>query len=71
MLPAWLKAWLWPFCRLKPAWRTMPSVMPETAGPIAAPAIAVATWDSVTSQKLCESKTMPEAITVQMPGMMT
>ena len=46
----------------------MPSVMPETAGPIAAPATAVATWDSVTSQKLCERKTIPDAITVQMPG---
>ena len=45
--------------------------MPDTAGPIAAPATAVATCDSVTSQKLCESKTMPEAITVQMPGMIT
>jgi hypothetical protein len=44
--------------------------MPDTAGPIAAPAIAVETCDSVTSQKLCESRTMPDAITVQMPGMM-
>ncbi len=44
--------------------------MPDTAGPIAAPAIAVATCESVTNQKLCESKTMPDAISVQMPGMM-
>jgi hypothetical protein len=32
-----------PFWALKPRWRTTPSVIPATAGPIAAPAIAVAT----------------------------
>ena len=49
----------------------MPSVMPFTAGPIAAPATAVATWDRLTSQKLCDSRMMVEAATVQIPGTMT
>jgi hypothetical protein len=51
-LPAWLKAWLRPFCRLKPRWRAMPSVIPVTAGPIAAPAMAVAICDPAMTQKL-------------------
>ena len=49
----------------------MPSVMPLTAGPIAAPAIAVATCDAATSQKLCDSRMIIEARTVQIPGTMT
>ena len=68
MLPAWLNAWLRPFWRLKPFCRNMPSVMPATAGTMAAPAMAVATWDSVTSQKFCEIRMIAEASTAQMPG---
>jgi hypothetical protein len=49
----------------------MPRVMPFTAGPIAAPAIAVATWDTDTSQNCCESRITAEAKTVQIPGMTT
>jgi hypothetical protein len=45
--------------------------MPDTVGPIAAPAMAVATCDTVTSQKFCDSRMIPDAITVQIPGMMT
>src|ERR1700722_10048145 len=45
--------------------------MPDTAGPIAAPAIAVATCDIVTSQKFCEIRIRPDAVTVQIPGMIT
>lgn len=45
--------------------------MPVTAGTIAAPESAVATWEAATSQKLCDSRMIPEATTVQMPGMMT
>ena len=56
---------------LKPACLTMPSVMPLTAGPIAAPAIAVATCDVATSQNSWLNSTMADASTVQMPGMMT
>src|ERR1700722_16433280 len=45
--------------------------MPDTAGPIAAPAIAVATCDIVPSQKFCEIRIRPDAVTVQIPGMIT
>ncbi len=45
----------------------MPSVMPATAGPIAAPAIAVATWDAATSQNSCDSSTIPDATTAAIP----
>jgi len=51
MLPAWLKAWLRPFCRLKPFCLTMPSVIPVTAGTIAALASDCAIWEAVTAQK--------------------
>ncbi len=71
MLPAWFQAWLRPFCALNPFWRTMPSVMPVTAGPIAAPAIAVATWLTVTTSPACENRIRNDAITVQMPVTMT
>ena len=49
----------------------MPSVMALTAGTMAAPAIAVATCEVATSQNSCESSTIAEAATVQMPGMIT
>ena len=45
--------------------------MPATAGPIAAPAMAVAICEAATGQKPCESRMIAEARTVQMPGMMT
>jgi hypothetical protein len=45
--------------------------MPVSAGPIAAPATAVATCDSATTQKTCDAKMIIEARTVQMPSMMT
>jgi hypothetical protein len=38
-------------------------VMPETAGPIAAPAIAVAASEAKTSQNFCDNSTMSDAIT--------
>src|SRR6516164_828447 len=71
MLPAWLKAWLRPFCRLKPRCPTMPSVMPVTAGTIAAPAIEVATCEAATAQKFCEARMMEEAATTAIPGTIT
>ena len=49
----------------------MPSVMPLTAGPMAAPAMAVAICEADTSQNDCESRITAEASTVQMPGTMT
>ena len=67
MLPAWLNAWLRPFCALKPFCRTTPSVIPATAGPIAAPAIAVATWLTVTTAQACDHRIRKDASTVQMP----
>ena len=39
----------------------MPSVMPVTAGTIAAPAIAVATCEPATAQKFCQSRMIEEA----------
>ncbi len=45
--------------------------MPVTAGPIAAPAIAVATWLTVTTQPDCENRIRNDAITVQMPVTIT
>src|SRR5579864_2038334 len=55
-LPAWLYAWLMPVWRANPDCRNMPSVMPLTAGPIAAPAMAVATCDSAIGQNDCDSR---------------
>jgi hypothetical protein len=49
----------------------MPSVIPLTAGPIAAPAIAVAIWETATNQKFCERRMTAEASTEQTPGMIT
>src|SRR3569833_338515 len=60
-----------PFWRLNPDCPNMPRVMPATAGPIAAPAIAVATCDSATGQNDCESRMTAEANTVQPPGAAT
>ena len=71
MFPAWFQAWFCPFCALKPFCRTTPRVMPATAGPIAAPAIAVATWLIVTTRPDCDSRIRNEAITVQMPVTIT
>ena len=71
MLPAWFQAWLRPFCALKPFCRTMPSVMPATAGPIAAPAIAVAIWLAVTTTPDCDQRIRKDASTVQMPVTIT
>lgn len=71
MLPAWLKAWLRPFSALKPFCLAMPSVMPVTAGTIAALASDCATCENVTAQKFCDSRMIAEARTTQMPGMTT
>src|ERR1700722_2558542 len=49
----------------------MPRVIPVTAGPIVAPAIAVATCERVTGQNACESRMVAEARTVQAPGITT
>ena len=45
--------------------------MPATAGPIAAPAIAVATCETATSQKFCDRRMIIDASTVQTPGTIT
>ncbi len=71
MLPAWLNAWLTPICLLKPDWWTMPSVMPLTAGPIAAPAIAEAICEADTRTNDCDSRITADASTVQTPGTTT
>ena len=71
MLPAWLKAWFRPFWRLKPCCLAMPRVMPATAGPIAAPAMAVAIWEPAITQKCCDSQISEEARTVNSPDRMT
>ncbi len=63
MLPAWFQAWLRPFCALKPFCRTTPSVMPVTAGPIAAPAMAVATWLTPTTMPVCDQRIRKDART--------
>jgi hypothetical protein len=49
----------------------MPSVIPTTAGPIAAPAIAVATCEPAITQKLCEIQIKAEARTVNNPDRIT
>jgi hypothetical protein len=49
----------------------MPSVMPVTAGTIAALATEVATCDAATAQKPCDSRMITEADTTAMPGTMT
>src|SRR5579863_4904797 len=49
----------------------MPRVIPVTAGPIAAPAIAVATCERAIGQKACEIRMAADARTVQIPGMTT
>jgi hypothetical protein len=71
MLPAWFQAWLRPFWLLKPRWRKTPSVMPTTAGPMAAPAMAVATCEPATGQNRWVSSRMADASTVQTPETMT
>ena len=48
----------------------MPSVMPVTAGTIAAPAIEVAICEAATAQKFCHSRIMDEAATTATPGTM-
>ena len=60
-----------PFCRLNPESRNIPSVMPVTAGAMAAPAIAVATCAIATVQKDCESRMNAEANTVHAPEIAT
>ena len=59
------------FCALKPFWRTIPSVIPMTAGPMAAPATAVAIWLVATQTQDCEASTAKDARMVQMPVMIT
>ena len=49
----------------------MPSVMPLTAGPMAAPAMAEAICEADTSTNDCESRMTADASTVQMPGTIT
>lgn len=49
----------------------MPSVMPVTAGPIAAPAMAVAIWLAVTTTHDCDHRMRKDASTVQVPVMTT
>ncbi|MGY2932449.1 glyoxylase-like metal-dependent hydrolase (beta-lactamase superfamily II) [Bradyrhizobium sp. GM6.1] len=71
MLPAWLKAWLRPLSALKPFCLAMPSVMPVTAGTIAALASDCAICENVTAQKFCEIRMIAEASTTQMPGITT
>lgn len=71
MLPAWFQAWFLPFWTLKPFCLTTPRVMPATAGPIAAPAIAVAIWLAVTTSADCDNRMRKDASTVQMPVMTT
>ena len=71
MLPAWLNAWLRPLSALKPFCLAMPSVMPVTAGTIAALASDCATCENVTAQKFCEIRMIADASTTQMPGMTT
>jgi hypothetical protein len=56
---------------VNPAWRTTPSVIPITAGPIAAPAIALAACAEATTQTCCETKINPEAATVNSPARIT
>jgi hypothetical protein len=58
-------------CRLNPFCRTIPSVIPVTAGTIAAPAIEVAICEAATAQKSCHIKMMEEAATTATPGKMT
>ena len=60
-----------PSCRLKPACLNIPSVMPLTAGPTAAPAMAVATCESATGQKDCQIRMMAEAAIEKKPGITT
>src|SRR5258708_35746537 len=51
---------------------TFPSFKyPITAGPIAAPAIAVAACAEATNQKCCESRISPKAATVNTPATIT
>src|SRR3954451_7964238 len=71
MLPAWLNAWLRPLSALKPFCLAMPSVMPVTAGTIAALASDCATCENVTAQKFCEIRMIADASTTQMPGITT
>ncbi|MDX3966929.1 MAG: hypothetical protein QHD01_10070 [Bradyrhizobium sp.] len=49
----------------------MPSVIPVTAGTIAALASDCAICENVTAQKFCEIRMIPDARTTQMPGMTT
>jgi hypothetical protein len=56
---------------LKPFCFTIPSVMPVTAGTIAALASDCATCEAVTAQKFCETRMMADAATTQMPGITT
>src|SRR3954453_18348565 len=71
MLPAWLNAWLRPLSALKPFCLAIPSVMPVTAGTIAALASDCATCENVTAQKFCEIRMIADASTTQMPGITT
>src|SRR3954453_20338915 len=71
MLPAWLNAWLRPLSALKPFCLAMPSVMPVTAGTIAALASDCATCENVTAQKFCEIRMNRDAGTPQSAGMTT